>query len=58
MIIPHGVWFGAKTRQQDSYTLISCITVPGFDFDDFELAERQSLLYEYPQHKDIITMLT
>ena len=58
LIIPHGVWFGAKVNQKESYTLVSCITTPGFDFDDFELAERQFLLQEYPQHEDIIQTLT
>lgn len=57
-IIPHGVWFGAKVNKKDAYTLVSCITAPGFDFEDFELAERQSLIQLYPQHKEIIEMLT
>lgn len=56
--IPHGVWFGAKVNKKDAYTLVSCITAPGFDFEDFELAERQSLIQKYPQHKDMIEMLT
>ena len=58
IIVKHGVWFGAKVHHKDSYTLVSCITAPGFDFEDFELAERQTLLHSYPQHKKIIEMLT
>ena len=58
VVIPHSVWFGAKVNKKNSYALVSCITAPGFDFEDFELAERQSLLQEYPQHKKIIEMLT
>ncbi len=57
-VVPHGVWFGAKVNKKDAYTLVSCITAPGFDFEDFELAERESLIQEYPQHKDVIEMLT
>lgn len=56
--VPHGVWFGARVNSPGSYALVSCITVPGFDFADFELADRQTLLREYPQHKQIIEMLT
>ena len=58
VIIKHGVWFGAKVHNNELYTLVSCITAPGFDFEDFELAERQTLLHIYPQHKEIIEILT
>ncbi len=58
VLIPHGVWFGARPTTQDAYSLISCITAPGFDFDDFELADRRTLLDAYPQHREIILMLT
>lgn len=58
ILIPHSVWFGAKVNKKNSYSLITCFTAPAFDFDDFELAERQSLLQFYPQHRAIIEMLT
>jgi predicted cupin superfamily sugar epimerase len=31
---------------------------PGFDFADFELADRAALLREYPRHQDWIRRLT
>jgi predicted cupin superfamily sugar epimerase len=31
---------------------------PGFDFKDFELAERKKLIELYPQHRSIIEKLT
>jgi predicted cupin superfamily sugar epimerase len=31
---------------------------PGFDFADFELADRAELLAEYPMHRDWIRRLT
>ncbi|GAK58835.1 hypothetical protein U27_05810 [Candidatus Vecturithrix granuli] len=58
VVVPHDVWFGARVDSPESYTLVSCITVPGFEFADFELADRQTLLREYPQHKEIIEILT
>ena len=58
VLIPHNVWFGAKVNKKNAFSLISCLTTPAFDFDDFELAERESLLQSYPQHRDIIEMLT
>lgn len=51
-------WFGAKVNEPDSYTLVSCTVSPGFDFADFELAERDSLSHEFPQHSPLITELT
>ena len=56
--VPYGVWFGAEIHDKASYSLVSCITTPGFDFEDFELAEQQTLLREYSQHKQLIEMLT
>jgi len=56
--IKHGVWFGANVNQENAYTLVSCTVAPGFDFDDFELATQGQLLSDYPQHKEIIEMLT
>ena len=58
IIIPHGVWFGARVNPPGGYSLVSCLTVPGFEFADFELADRQQLFHEYPQHTQIIEMLT
>lgn len=57
-VIPRGVWFGAKVNQADSFSLVGCTVAPGFHFDDFELAEREELLKQFPQHKEIIERLT
>lgn len=57
-VVPARVWFGSKPAQENSYALVGCTVAPGFDFNDFELADRQQLTEEFPQHKDIIQMLT
>lgn len=57
-VIPHGVWFGAKVNEADSFTLVGCTVAPGFHFDDFELAKRDEMLREYPEYKGIIEKLT
>jgi predicted cupin superfamily sugar epimerase len=56
-IIPAGCWFGA-TVENDGYSLVGCAVAPGFEFEDFELADRSSLLNAYPQHRLIIERLT
>ncbi len=58
VVIPANVWFGALVNNKDSYTLSSCSVSPGFDFRDFELAERAQLLNTYPNEAVIIERLT
>ncbi len=57
-VIPHGVWFGAKVNDPDSFSLVGCTVSPGFHFDDFELADRAELINRFPEHKIIIEKLT
>lgn len=58
IVVPHGHWFAAKVDDPESYTLLGCTVAPGFEYDDFELAKREPLLKQFPQHKDVIIALT
>jgi hypothetical protein len=58
LVVPAGCWFGSSVKDLESFSFVGCTVAPGFDFNDFELAERNSLLNEYPEHQDIITQLT
>lgn len=51
-------WFAAEIIKKDSFALIGCSVSPGFDFNDYELADRKYLVKKYSQHKDIINKLT
>ena len=51
-------WFAAEIKTEDSFALVGCTVAPGFDFDDFELAEQQELQQIFLQHKEIIQRLT
>jgi len=57
-VIPAESWFGARVDKPDSYSLISCVVAPGFDFSDFELGARTELLSLFPQHSTSIESLT
>jgi len=57
VIIKAGNWFGAKLENGGEYALTGCTVAPGFDFEDFELAERSMLIAQYPQHEEIIRSL-
>jgi predicted cupin superfamily sugar epimerase len=56
--VPANCWFAAKVNSPDTYVLSSCTVAPGFDFNDFELADRKTLLREFSGLHDIITDLT
>ena len=58
VVIPANCWFGAKVISQETYTLSGCTVAPGFDFKDFEMADRKKLLLEFPSWAEIITELT
>jgi predicted cupin superfamily sugar epimerase len=58
VVVPANCWFGAQVEQRGSYTLSSCTVAPGFNFEDFEMADRTTLLQEFPFFGDIINQLT
>ena len=58
IVINKGTWFGAEVTDSRSYALVGCTVSPGFDFNDFELADREKLLQQYPHHKKIIEKLS
>ena len=45
--IPANTWFAAKPISQNSFCLVSCAVAPGFEFADFEIGQRDSLLREF-----------
>ncbi len=56
-IVPKNTIFGSQVLEKNSYSLVSCLVSPGFDFADFELIKRAELLKEFPQHKEIIEIM-
>jgi hypothetical protein len=39
VLVPAGWWQSASTSEGEyGYSLVACVVIPGFDFDDFELA--------------------
>lgn len=58
ILIPAGSWFGSRVEEPDGYTLCGCTVSPGFDFADFELANKDELTAQYPHHKELVEALT
>jgi predicted cupin superfamily sugar epimerase len=57
-VVKAGCWFASQIKDGGAFALVGCTVAPGFDFEDFELAERDRLVELYPQHRNIITNLT
>ena len=59
LIVPAGVWQAARLHpgEEGAWALLSCVVTPGFDFEDFELAERDELLAAYPEAEELIEAL-
>ena len=57
-VISAGNWFAARLAPGGNYALVGCTVSPGFDFADFELADRGELVRMYPEHREVIEGLT
>jgi uncharacterized protein len=56
-VIEAGSWFASGVEIEGGYTLCGCTVAPGFDFADFELADKSTLSSEFPLHTTIIAQL-
>jgi uncharacterized protein len=57
-VVKAGCWFASRVQDPQSFALAGCTVAPGFDFEDFEMAERSELVRRYPQHAKLIEQLT
>ena len=57
VIINEGNWFAAEVNDKSAFTLVGCTVIPGFEFKNFKLAEKKSLLLKFPSYKRIIEKL-
>ncbi len=57
-IVPKGYWIGAKPARGSDFSFVSCVTAPGFHWDDWEKANRNDLLRICPAQSHIIELLT
>ncbi|HOE43255.1 MAG TPA: cupin domain-containing protein, partial [Rhodoferax sp.] len=57
-VVRANTWFAARVAAGGEFALVGCSVAPGFDFADFELAQRIALMAEFPQHRHVIAGLT
>jgi uncharacterized protein len=58
VIIPAGNWFSAEVLDKTTFSFVGCIVTPGFEYKDFNIADRETLLARYPAHSDMINSFT
>ena len=56
-VVPANTWFAAEPAPNSVFSLAGCTVAPGFDFADFEIADKENLLSSFPQNADIIHRL-
>lgn len=58
LVIGANSWFASEVQNGVEWCLVGCTVSPGFDFNDFEMAESSQLTEQYPVHIALIERLT
>jgi uncharacterized protein len=57
-VVESGCWFAASVDDHSSYSLVGCTVSPGFDYQDWKVADVGTLTKLYPNHKSTIEKYT
>jgi predicted cupin superfamily sugar epimerase len=57
LVVSAGLWFAAEIPSKEGYTLVSCAVAPGFEFTEFEMADKKELLKIHPGHAEVLQRL-
>lgn len=58
VVVPYGIWQGARLMDGGRWCLMSCTVAPGFEYDDYEHGNQARLLDRWPDRKEDILRLT
>ncbi len=58
LTIKAGWWFAAEVADQNSFALAGCSVAPAFEYEDFILADREELIKQFPQHRELVIRFT
>jgi predicted cupin superfamily sugar epimerase len=64
--VPQGSWQGSRikthandrTEEHFDFTLMGTTVYPAFEYSDFEFGDKNSLIESYPEHRDLIELLS
>ena len=54
VVIEPEQWFAAELQGKQGFSLVGCAVAPAFTFGNFELAKKEELLLDFPQHNVLI----
>lgn len=54
VVVRRGVWQALRLKEGGKWALTGTTVAPGFEFEDFELGDRDKLTKQFPQHRDDI----
>ena len=54
IVVRHNTWVAAEVPSPDTFTLVGCTVAPGFEFADFEMGDRETLVRTFPECEEII----
>lgn len=58
VLVKGGVWQGLRLQGEGKWALMGTTVAPGFEFEDFEVGDRDVLCREFPQHQEKIIQFT
>ena len=58
VVVPRGVWQGARLVPGGEFALLGCTVSPGFEYADYQSGSRTLLSEAYPEYRDKICELT
>ena len=57
LVVPAGVWQGARLREGGQFALLGTTMAPGYTPTDYHPADREALLAQYPREVELIRKL-
>jgi hypothetical protein len=58
VVVPKNIWQGTKLVDGGKFALLGCTVSPGFEFADYQQADRILLIKQFPHLKQIIEKYT
>ncbi len=55
--VPANTWFASRPAVGTEFSFVGCTVAPGFDFDDFQLADKSQLTNLFPSQASLIAEL-
>jgi predicted cupin superfamily sugar epimerase len=55
-LVPANTWFASEVKEGREFALVGCTVSFGFDFNDFEMADK-SLIQQFPNHESVLDRL-